>query len=290
MNILVTGADGFIGKRMAEVLSKKGHHVIGHCLTDGDISKKEAFAPYRGCTIDVVYHFAARTFVPDSWNNCYEYFHTNVMGTVSVLEFCKENRCSAVLMSSYVYGEPQFLPVTEEHPLASATPYHETKIVMEHIGRFYTEHFSVPVTVFRPFNVYGMGQNEAFLLPKIMKQLLDPHITRVRLMDLSPRRDYVYIKDVIEALCCGMAVKEGFHVYNIGTGHSYSVEEAVKMCMKVTGIEKPYDAAQEVRAFEVSDCVADISKLEQDFGYHVRYGLRDGIQDWYLEMRRQISG
>jgi len=287
VNILVTGADGFIGKRMAEELRKKGHHVIGYCHIDGDISNKEALAQYTACAVDTVYHFAARTFVPDSWKDSYEYFNVNVMGTVTVLEFCRKNRCKAVLMSSYVYGEPQFLPVSEEHPLVAVTPYHETKMVMEHIGRFYSEHFSIPVTVFRPFNVYGMGQNEEFLLPKIMKQLLDKDISRVRLMDLAPKRDYVYINDVIEALCCALAAREGFHVYNIGTGRSYSVEEAVKICMKVTGIEKPYDTAQEVRISEISDCVADISKLEHDFGYHVQYTLQDGIQDWYRELQKQ---
>lgn len=286
MNILVTGADGFIGKRMAEALQKQGHHVIKHVFMDGDLSKKESLAPYDHCAVDMVYHFAARTFVPDSWSDSYEYFHTNVMGTVSVLEYCRKKRCSAVLMSSYVYGEPQFLPVTEEHPVAAVTPYHETKVVTEHIGKFYSEQFSLPVTVFRPFNVYGMGQKETFLLPKVMKQLLDKQIERIELMDLTPRRDYVYIKDVAEALCCAMAVREGFHVYNIGTGRSYSVEEAVKICMEVTGIEKPIVTKQNVRAFEVSDCVADISKLRHDFGYQVRYSLPEGIRDWYLEIQK----
>ena len=119
-----------------------------------------------------------------------------------------------------------------------------------------------------------------------MKQLLDKQIERIELMDLTPRRDYVYIKDVIEALCCAMAVREGFHVYNIGTGRSYSVEEAVKICMKVTGIEKPVVTAQNVRDFEVSDCVADISKLRHDFGYQVRYSLPEGIRDWYREIQK----
>lgn len=287
MNILITGADGFIGSRMSEKLKKDGNYVIEHCFTDGDVSKKGGLNQYNDLGVEIVYHFAAKTFVPDSWNNVYDYFNVNIMGTVSVLEFCRENHCPAVLMSTYVYGEPEFLPISEEHPVSAITPYHETKLILEHIGKFYSEKFSIPVVIFRPFNVYGMGQSENFLLPKIMKQLVDENISEIKVMDIRPKRDYVYIDDVIEALLCALSVKEGCHVYNIGTGVSYSVEEVIKICGEVLGIKKPYCATEEVRNTEISDCKADISRLRKDFGYQVKYSLQEGIKSWYGEMQHR---
>lgn len=284
MNILVTGAEGFIGKKLVKSLKEAGHNVIMHCYADGDISQKDGLKRYEDRNIDVIYHLAARTFVPDSWNDTYEYFQTNMMGTIAVLEFCRKQHCAAVLMSTYVYGEPKFLPVSEKHPTVAITPYHETKILLEDIGRFYADKFQIPVTVFRPFNVYGAGQNENFLLPKIMKQILDESISEIRLMDLKPKRDYVYIDDVVEIMLCALQVKEGFNVYNIGTGKSYSVEEALNICMDVTGIHKAYCATNEVRTQEVSDCVADMSKVCKAFNYEIKYSLPEGIRKWYEEL------
>ena len=285
MNILILGAGGFIGQHLEKELKKMGHFVVGHHSADGDIATEAGLKKYDVYQFDLVYHLAAKTFVPESWNDTYDYFRVNVMGTVAALEYCRRHKCGIILMSTYVYGIPQYLPISEEHPLAAITPYHETKIVIEHIGRFYSEKFLIPVTIFRPFNVYGPGQNENFLLPKIMSQLLDDNVKDIRLMDLQPKRDYVYIDDVIRALYCGSIIKKGVHVYNIGTGTSYSVEEVVKMCMDVTGIRKKFHSIGEVRSTEISDCVADITKLKEDLGFCIKYTLRDGLKSWFQNLR-----
>lgn len=284
MNILVTGGSGFIGKNLISCLQRSGHTVYEHKQETGDITKKGILEKYIGNGIQYVFHLAARTFVPASWDDTYEYFNTNVMGTVEVLEFCRKQKCPVVLMSTYVYGEPDFLPVTEEHKITAPSPYHQTKIIDEILGEFYAEQFQFPVTVFRPFNVYGYGQNEEFLLPKIMKQILDDDVTQIEVMDLTPKRDYVYIKDVIQALCAALKIKDGYHVYNIGFGSSVSVEDVIKTCLEITGKRKSYRTLNKIRANEILDCVADISKIKAELEFQPEYNLYYGVKDWYEEL------
>ena len=128
--------------------------------------------------------------------------------------------------------------------------------------------------------MYGNGQNESFLLPKIMKQILDPEIKEIQVMDLEPKRDFVYIDDVVEALIYALRRKGGYSVYNIGSGVSISVEEAIILAMQVTGIYKPYKATEMKRRGEISDCVSDISKIRSDLGFIPFYSLKDGLKKW----------
>lgn len=278
MKILVTGADGFIGKYLVSRLINEGHSVVCHIIEDGDISEKNILDKYSG--IEYIYHLAAKTFVPDSWINSYDYIKTNVLGTLTVLEYARKYGCRVSVLSTYVYGKPQYLPVDEIHPIKGISPYHESKIMAEKLCEFYSEKYNIQVTIFRPFNVYGYGQNESFLLPKIFKQVLDADVKEINVMDLEPKRDYIYILDVIEALLCGLKSKKSFEVYNIGSGISLSVKEVIDIINKITNINKPYNSTNKYRKDEVLDCVADINKLIQDFNFYPKFTFKKGIDDW----------
>lgn len=281
MRVLVTGANGFIGKRLVNQLKEQGIEVETFTRKDGDISVQGCLDKYEN--IEHIFHLAAKTFVPDSWDNAYEYYQTNVMGTVSVLEYCKEHKCSMTFLSTYVYGEPQYLPVDEKHPIVPATPYHEGKVLCEKLCKFYSEKHDVKSTVFRPFNVYGKGQSEAFLMPKIYKQVMDESVKEITLMDLKPKRDYVYVDDLIQVMIASIHAPKKFEIYNVGSGVSTSVEDVIKMFLQVTGIEKQYKATGEVRRTEISDCVADLSKLRADFPEFKVTQLAKGMKLWHEE-------
>jgi nucleoside-diphosphate-sugar epimerase len=278
MRILVTGADGFIGSYLTKALEGAGHEVRQYTIKDGDIAAKNALDGFDG--MEYVYHLAARTFVPDSWDNTHEYFQTNIMGTITVLEYCRKNHCPMTMMSTYVYGEPQYLPVDEAHPITAVSPYHESKIACEELCRFYSRQFNMKITILRPFNVYGKGQSPAFLLPKIFYQVLDPALSEVTVMDLSPKRDYVYIDDVVAAIMAALKAPKQFSIYNVGSGISTSVEEAIQCIFIATGITKPYKALGEEREGEISDCIADIKSIQDELNFKPVYSLENGIKAW----------
>src|SRR5271166_3274162 len=168
--ILVTGATGFLGRHLVVALESRGRAVRQHSSADGDIAS--CSLPMDG--VSHVFHLAAKSYVPESWQNPPAFYHTNVMGTVNVLEHCRQNHAALTLISSYVYGQPQRLPIAEDQPLVAANPYAHTKILAEETARFYEQRFGITLLIVRPFNIYGPGQRGSFLIPSIVRQVLDP--------------------------------------------------------------------------------------------------------------------
>jgi nucleoside-diphosphate-sugar epimerase len=181
------------------------------------------------------------------------------MGTINILELCRREKCTLTYISSYVYGFPQYLPVDENHPVQPANPYNHSKLMAEEMVSFYSRTFDIPTTVFRPVNIYGPGQHEEFLIPGIIRQVLDPEIETVEVMDLRPKRDYLFIDDFLEAIIATLNKPGDF--YNIGSGTSYSVEEAIQSIMKSADIFKPYKDKNITRKNEIWDVYVGIEKI-----------------------------
>src|SRR5579872_4762579 len=149
--ILVTGASGFIGSHLVPTLKSAGYRVYCHTRANGDIAS--CSLPYED--VAHVYHLAGRTFVPESWEHPLRFYETNVLGAANVLEFCRRRQASLTLVSSYVYGKPQCLPINEDHPVRPFNPYSHSKILAEEVGQYYRTQFGVRLGVIRPFNLYG---------------------------------------------------------------------------------------------------------------------------------------
>ncbi len=147
---------------------------------------------------------------------------------MNVLEFCRIRGASLTLISSYVYGPPARLPISEDEPLVRFNPYSHTKILAEETGLYYQRQFGVPVTIVRPFNVYGPGQDRRFLIPTILTQAIDPGQAAIVVADLRPRRDYIFIADLIDLLI-QHSVPEGRGHFNAGSGSSWGVDEVIAM-------------------------------------------------------------
>jgi len=270
--ILVTGATGFLGRRLVAALGGRGLAVRKHSNGDGDI----ASCPLPMDGVGHVFHLAGKSFVPDSWKDPHAFYQTNVLGTVNVLEHCRHHQASLTLVSSYVYGQPQRLPIAEDHPLMAVNPYAHTKILAEEAARFYERNFGVASVIVRPFNIYGPGQAGPFLIPSIVRQVLDPAIDAVRVQDLRPKRDYLFVDDMIEFFLA--LLRPGVSgVFNVGSGRSASVAEIIELVSAAAGIRKQVVNADVQRPGEVMDVVADVSRAATELDWRPRISLAEGI-------------
>lgn len=270
--ILVTGATGFLGRHLVTALELRGFSVRRHSSADGDIA--DCVLPMEG--VGRVFHLAGKSYVPDSWQNPAGFYRTNVMGTVNVLEHCRRQRAALTLISSYVYGPPQYLPISENHPLAAYNPYAHTKLLAEEAARFYEQYFGLALVIVRPFNLYGPGQRSSFLIPSIVRQVLDPAVDVVRVQNLRPKRDYLYVEDAVNMLLATLpAGSKG--VFNLGSGHSTSVEEVIELVSRAAGIRKPVVSADVLRPEEIIDVVVDPSRAAAELGWRPCTSMADGI-------------
>jgi len=272
--ILVTGASGFIGGHLVAALKSAGHTVHCHSLLQGNIAS---------CSLEYedvahVFHLAGKTFVPKSWEEPRGFYEVNVLGAVNVLEFCRRRQASLTLISSYVYGKPQRLPIGEDHAVQPVNPYSHSKILAEEIGQYYRAQFGVQVGIIRPFNLYGPGQDDRFLIPTLIRQALDPACDQIVVADVRPRRDFIHVRDLIDLL---LKVKNRSvnTVYNAGSGRSVSIGDLASMISAVLPPGKPVISADKRRPEEVLDVVADIKRAASDLGWSPRIPLADGLRD-----------
>ncbi len=280
--IAITGASGSIGTHLAEVLLMSGHTVV-QSENALRIENQDYFNGFENpSTIDVLYHLAAKSNVPDSWNNPTDFFETNIIGTANALEFCKKHGVKMVFISSYMYGVPEYLPIDEKHAVKALNPYAFSKLEGERLCQFYTENFAVDSVIVRPFNIYGDTKNSKMLIPEIIHQIENSETINVK--DLDPKRDYLHIADFIDFL-----VKIGDNIngeiYNVGSGSSYSVKEIIEACQKVWGSNLKVVSEDVQRPNEIPNTVCDISKVKRDLDWEPKLDLQEGL----LKMKNQIK-
>jgi nucleoside-diphosphate-sugar epimerase len=281
--ILVTGSSGFIGKHLVKSLVEKEYIVYEFDRDQGDITDFK----FQFDRIDHIVHLASLIFIPASWEDPQSFYRTNVMGVVNVLEACRKYNCSLTYISSYVYGPPLYLPVDENHPVNPTSPYNHSKLVAENICHYYSGTFNIPVTIFRPVNVYGPGQRADFLIPKIISQVIDPAVEQIEVMDLRPKRDYLYIDDFIHAINLSFTQPD-FNIFNISSGHSISVEDIIITILRKAGIQKPYSAKNIERPNEIWDVYEDHSRISSQMNWSPKTSFEQGIENIINDLKKPI--
>lgn len=275
MNIIVTGGKGFIGRKLIPALVKEGHSVTCVDLSDGyDMTVWSTIKKIKN--FDILIHLAAITYVPLSYKSPRDMYDVNILGTLNALELCRQNGAKMIFNSSYVYGKPRYLPIDEAHPLASLNPYSESKIIGERLCESYYRDFNVPVRIFRIFNIYGEGHARHFLIPKIIDQLKNKG--EVSLEDPLPKRDYIYVDDVVRAYLKTLEhFDEGCDILNIGSGESISVEDVGKMILKFFPESAKIHYKGRTRKNDVMDTRSDITRAKELIGWEPTVTFEDGI-------------
>jgi UDP-glucose 4-epimerase len=276
MKILITGYSGFIGSYLQKKLEKTEHELILVDIANGtNICDWQQVKQYEG--MDVIVHLANLSFVPASYEQPKRFYETNYLSTLNMLELCRLNNAKMVFFSSYIYGHPQYQPIDENHPTQAFNPYAQTKVICESLCEGYNRDFKVPITIFRPFNIYGTGQNPDFLIPSIIQQAKTGKIV---VKDDRPKRDYIHVEDIVDAIITAIEtenVDKSIQKYNLGSGLSYSVKEIVDMVRELFDTEIEYICTHEIRPNDVMDTIADISKIQNELHWKPSISILEGL-------------
>lgn len=275
VKVAVTGSAGFVGSNLIKRLKELDADVIPIDIKNGiDITDWKQVRCIEN--FDLLFHLAARTYVPESYQCPRKFYYTNIIGTINILELCRIHKAKIVFISSYVYGNAKYLPIDEKHPIVAFNPYAQTKIIGEHICKGYNRDFGIPVVILRPFNIYGIGQNDKFLIPSILKQAISG---KILLKDPNPKRDLIFIDDIVESyIKAGEYNQTSFEVFNIGLGVSYSVKEIAEMIVKSLNRDIEIKFSGEKRKNEVANTIADISKARRLMCWKPFIYLEEGIK------------
>ena len=283
--VLVTGASGFIGHHLTTRLESIGKTVVRVSRTAGiDLTRDDL--PLNG--VGHVFHAAARTGVIDAWKDPLGYLDVNTFGTARVLEQCRHHGCGMTFIGGYIYGVPQRVPIRESDRIDANNPYALSKYLAEQVCCFYARVYGVSVVALRIFNVYGPDQDDNFLIPLIVRQILDPRCSEIEVMDLAPSRDYVYVSDAVDGILLSTRAPQG-SAFNLGSGRAYSVEDIIKRASTAAGIYKPYRERGDRRRNEIDRTVADISSLHDAVGWFPRISIERGLSEVVHNMRSRCA-
>jgi NAD dependent epimerase/dehydratase len=309
-NVLVTGADGFIGSHLVEFLVSKGIKVSALsqynsfnnwgwledivCLNEIEVVSGDVRDPFY-CKeimrdVDCVFHLAALIAIPYSYTAPQSYVETNVTGTLNICQAAKELGGIRVIhtSTSEVYGTAQYVPIDEEHPLQPQSPYSASKIGADAMAMSYFNAFELPVTIARPFNTYGPRQSARAVIPTIISQIANG-AKEIKLGDVSPTRDFNYVTDTcrgfIELANCSDAIGK---TVNIGSNYEISVGDTlnlIKDLMKSDVTFMTEDQRLRPEKSEVFRLWCDNTLINQLTGFKPSFSIERGLQEtinWFL--------
>lgn len=312
--VLVTGADGFIGSHLVERLVVLGADVRALCLytsrgTHGWLDESPADVRaavnlrlgdvrdpglVRDLVADreLVLHLASLIAIPYSYVAPASYVETNVAGILNVLEAVRHTGATMINTStSEVYGTPETVPITEQHPLRAQSPYAASKIAADKLCESYAASFGVDVATLRPFNTFGPRQSFRAVIPTVLGQLL-AGADEIRLGNTSPRRDFTYVSDTVEGFvrAAEVGLRPGETV-QLGTGTAVSIGELVERCRAISGGDARVvveDARVRPDGSEVEVLESDPSVARTRLGWAPQVDLDEGLRRtaaWLTERR-----
>lgn len=309
--VLVTGADGFIGSHLVEMLVRAGAQVralsqynsFNHwgwleaidCLDSVEVVTGDIRDPHycKEITkdIDIVFHLAALIAIPYSYVAPTSYVDTNVTGTLNICHAALENGCQRVIhtSTSEVYGTALYVPIDEKHPVQPQSPYSASKIGADAMAMSFYNAFGLPLTIARPFNTYGPRQSARAVIPTIITQIA-AGAEKIKLGDVSPTRDFNYVEDTCRGFLalagCDKAIGK---TVNIGSNAEISIGDTLNLIKEImkSNVEFIVDK-QRLRPekSEVFRLWCDNGLIQSLTGFEPKYDIRQGLEktcQWFTD-------
>ncbi len=307
--VLITGADGFIGSHLTEMLVAKGMQVKAlsqynsfnnwgwldgiACLDEievlnGDIRDAQ-YCMHITKNIDIIFHLGALIAIPYSYVAPDSYVDTNIKGTLNICQAALQNGVKRMIhtSTSEVYGTALYVPIDENHPLQPQSPYSASKIGADAMAMSFFHSFDLPLTVARPFNTYGPRQSARAVIPTIISQIVSGQ-KLIKLGDVSPTRDFNYVLDTCRALIelayCENAIGE---IVNIGSNYEISIGDTLELIKGLmnSDVEFLHDGTRMRPAnSEVLRLWCDNTKIHQLTGFKSEFDIRSGLEltiEWF---------
>ncbi len=314
---LVTGADGFIGSHLTELLLENGYNVRALSqynsfnywgwledvepsknleIVSGDI-RDPFYCEEITKDIDIVFHLAALIAIPFSYKAPQSYVETNVTGTLNICNAALKNSVKRVLVTSTseVYGTAQYVPIDEKHPKQPQSPYSASKIGADAMALSYFNAFNLPVTIVRPFNTYGPRQSARAIIPTIIAQIASG-IETIKLGDLTPTRDFNFVKDTCNGFLAISDCNETIgKEINIASNYEISMGDTLNIIKnKMNSNVKFITDEQRLRPenSEVFRLWGDNTLIRKLTGWQPKYSIEQGLGEtieWFTKTENLIK-
>ena len=308
-NVLITGADGFIGSHLVEMLYAQGANVKAlslynsfnywgwledcDCLDNIEILNGDIRDPHY-CKmitkdIDIVFHLAALIAIPYSYVAPSSYVDTNINGTLNIVQACLENNVTRVIhtSTSEVYGTALYVPIDEKHPLQPQSPYSASKISADSMAMSFYNSFKLPVTIARPFNTYGPRQSARAVIPTIITQIASG-VKEIKLGDITPTRDFNYVEDTCRGfIALALEEKTIGETLNIGSNFEISVSDTLDLIKNIMNSDVEFISdSQRLRPenSEVHRLWCDNTKITKLTGFKPQNTIKQGLEktiEWF---------
>jgi NAD dependent epimerase/dehydratase len=309
--VLVTGADGFIGSSLVEMLSIENCKIKAlsqynsfnnwgwiediECkdkveVLTGDI-RDPHYCKFITKDVDIIFHLAALIAIPYSYVAPDSYVDTNIKGTLNICQAAKENENIRVIhtSTSEVYGTAQYVPIDEKHPMQPQSPYSATKIAADAMAMSFYNAFELPVTIARPFNTYGPRQSARAVIPTIITQIANG-AKEIKLGDITPTRDFNYVDDTCRGFISLAECDESIgQTVNIGSNFEISIGDTLNIIKELMDSDVEFIVdSQRIRPekSEVFRLWCDNSKIKKLTGFKPEVDIRQGLQktiDWITQ-------
>jgi UDP-glucose 4-epimerase len=322
MKILVTGGAGYVGSHTVEELINSGHQAVvfddlsmGHRQAvppqaeffKGDLRRKsdleEVFALHK---FDAVFHFAARSLVPESMTKPLLYLGDNVLSAINLFSVMEENQVKKIILSSTanLFGSPKKIPISESETIIPGSPYGESKSIIERQLFWLDRVGGFKYTALRYFNAAGASvsgkigedhQNETHLIPNVIKAALEGKKLTINGNDYSTKdgtciRDYVHVTDLAMAHILALgAIEDKSRVYNLGSGKGYSILEIIRKVEEVTGRSIDFEFGAR-RPGDPAKLIASSAKIRKELGWKPKHGLDEIVRTAYAWHKAHPKG